>query len=325
VRKISAAAGLGRGASQAVRLGIGDDAALYRPRKGYAVILTCDWFLEGTHFLRDKHPADSVGWKCLARAVSDVTAMGGKPCCFLLSLALPASLTGRWLDEFLGGLRRASRKFQCVMAGGDTTCRSEILINVMVVGEVRSGRALLRSAARPGDLIYVSGRLGVAELGLHLLKRGKQSASSKDPYMKKHLYPEPRLALGQWLATRGLASAMMDLSDGLSSDLPRLCAASRVGAQVETAKIPLARSSDGSRAGRIDPLQLALHGGDDYELLFTVAPRKAKLLPHTFHGIVLTAIGKITKSKTVLVEEQGRARQLAPGGWDPFREGPLFR
>jgi thiamine-monophosphate kinase len=149
-----------------IALGIGDDAALFRPRHGYETVLTCDWFLEGTHFLRDKHPADSVGWKCLARAVSDIAAMGAEPRCFLLSLALPESLTGGWLDQFLSGLRRATRKLHCPLAGGDTTRQSKVLINITVVGEVRANLAALRSGARPGDLIYVSGRLGSAQLGL---------------------------------------------------------------------------------------------------------------------------------------------------------------
>jgi len=118
----------GRG-DRALRLGIGDDAALYVPRSGYESVLTCDWFLEGTHFLRKQHPADAIGWKCLARAVSDVAAMGGIPRCFLLSLALPPSHTGKWLGQFLGGLRRASRRFRCVLAGGDTTRQEKILIN----------------------------------------------------------------------------------------------------------------------------------------------------------------------------------------------------
>src|SRR4029077_15252845 len=163
--------------SQTVRqflpLGIGDDAALFRPRHGHETILTCDWFLEGTHFLRHKHPPDSIGWKCLARAVSDIAAMGGIPRCFLLSLALPGTHTGRWLDLFLGGLRRASGKFHCALAGGDTTRRKEILINVTVVGEVRTAHGVLRSGARPGDTLYVSGHLGGAELGLRVLLRGK--------------------------------------------------------------------------------------------------------------------------------------------------------
>jgi thiamine-monophosphate kinase len=307
-------------AGHSVALGIGDDAALFRPKPGHETILTCDWFLEGTHFLREKHPPDAVGWKCLARAVSDVAAMGGTPRCFLLSLALPETHTGRWLDLFLGGLRSASRKFQCVLAGGDTTRRNEILINVTVVGEVPAGRAALRSGARAGDILFVSGRLGEAELGLRIVRQTEGAASKKNPLTRKHLHPEPRLALGQWLVKKGLATAMMDLSDGLSSDLPRLCAASAVGALLEEVKIPQVLTPDDALKHGHDPVQLALHGGDDYELLFTVPPRKAKLLPKTFRGVELSAIGRITRERELLVlEENGHTRQLMPRGWDPFR------
>src|SRR5256884_4508798 len=155
-----------QGAGHSVALGMGDDAALFRPKPRHEIVLTCDWFLEGTHFLRGKHPPDALGWKCLARAVSDVAAMGGAPRCFLLSLALPETHTGRWLDLFLGGLRRASEKFQCALAGGDTTRRNEILINITVLGEVLAGRSVLRSEARANDVLYVSGWLGESELGL---------------------------------------------------------------------------------------------------------------------------------------------------------------
>src|SRR5712664_3569603 len=167
-------------AGQSIALGIGDDASLFRSKPGHETILTCDWFLEGTHFLRQQHPPDAVGWKCLARAVSDVGAMGGTPRCFLLSLALPQTHTGQWLDLFLGGLRRASRKFQCALAGGDTTRRDEILINITVVGEVRAGTAVLRSGARAEGILYVSGRLGEAELGLQILRRSEREASNKN-------------------------------------------------------------------------------------------------------------------------------------------------
>jgi thiamine-monophosphate kinase len=308
-------------AAPSVSLGIGDDAALFRPKPGYQIILTCDWFLEGTHFLRKKHPPDAVGWKCLARALSDVAAMGGAPRCFLLGLALPHTHTTRWLDLFLAGLRRASRKFHCALAGGDTTRRNDILINITVVGEIPSGRAILRSGAREGDILYVSGRLGEAELGLRLVRQSQGVASMKNPLTKKHLYPEPRLALGQWLVKNGLATAVMDLSDGLSSDLPRLCAASAVGACLEKAMIPQVLAADVALKHGYDPLQLALHGGDDYELLFTIPPRKAKLLPKTFRGVPLTAIGEITRKRDLLVrEENGRTWQLLPRGWDPFQD-----
>jgi thiamine-monophosphate kinase len=308
-------------AAQSVALGIGDDAALFRSKPGHETLLTCDWFLEGTHFWRNKHPADAVGWKCLARAVSDIAAMGGAPRCFLLSLALPETHTGRWLVQFLGGLRRASRKFQCALAGGDTTRRHEVLINITVVGEVRAGRAVLRSGAQPDDILYVSGQLGEAELGLQMVRGRKGPASQKNPLTKKHLYPEPRLALGQWLVRESLATAMMDLSDGLSSDLSRLCTASAVGAQLEAAKLPQVQIPDASLKHGEVPLQLALHGGDDYELLFTVPPRKAKLLPKTLQGVSLTAIGAITEKRELqLLEENGRVTQLTPHGWDPFRK-----
>ena len=303
-----------------IHIGIGDDAAIFRSKAGYETILTCDWFLEGTHFLRDRHPPDAVGWKCLARAVSDVAAMGGAPRCFLLSLALPESHTGRWLDEFLGGLRRAARKLDCVLAGGDTTSHREILISVTVVGEAPKMRVLLRSGARPGDVVYASGRLGEAELGLRILRKNKGRGNARNQLVKKHFYPHPRLALGQWLCDRRLATAMMDLSDGLSSDLPRLCAASGVGARVESAKIPRVQIPHPNRKLGLDSLQLALHGGDDYELLFTVPPGKANRVPASFRGLPLTAIGRITKKqKLVLLDEHGHEQLLSAGGWDPFR------
>lgn len=302
-------------------LGMGDDAALIKTTKGYDEILTCDWFLEGTHFFRDKHPADAVGWKCLARAVSDVAAMGGVARCFLLSLALPSTHVGAWLDQFLGGLRRASKRFGCVLVGGDTTRRREILINVTVVGEVREGQAVLRSRARPGDLLFASGRLGEAELGLRLIRKSRGRVDSRDRVLMKHFYPEPRLALGSWLGEKRLASAMMDISDGLSTDLPRLCGASGVGARLEASRIPTVRVPKIEQQRGIDPLLMALHGGDDYELLFTVPRRKWKHIPHAFHGLPLTAIGEITSKRSLLlVDGTGRSVPLPNRGWDPFRD-----
>jgi thiamine-monophosphate kinase len=298
-------------------LGIGDDAALIAPTPGYETILTCDWFLEGSHFLRDKHPADSIGWKCLARAVSDIAAMGGRPMYFLLSLALPKTHTGQWLNQFLGGLRRAARRLGCQLAGGDTTRNAQILINVTVLGEIRSGRAIHRSGARPGDLIFVSGRLGESELGFQRLRRSR-TASHRNAYVKKHLYPEPRLSLGQWLAEKWLATAMMDLSDGLSTDLLRLCAASGVGARLEAAGIP---KPNLVVTKRLQPplTDVALNGGDDYELLFTVRARDARQIPSSFRGVALSCIGEVTRTRRlVLIAPNGRKETLVPRGWDPF-------
>lgn len=303
-----------------VRLGIGDDAAIFKATTGREVILTCDWFLEDSHFLRDRHPPDAVGWKCLARAVSDIAAMGGVPRCILLSLALPATHTGLWLDRFLAGLQRAVRQFACPLAGGDTTRNDKILINITVIGEVRAENAIMRSGACPGDLLFATGRLGEAELGLELLRKTRGPVSSRDPHLKKHLYPHPRVALGRWLAEKHLASAMMDLSDGLSTDLPRLCEASRVGARIAASKIPAVLLPERLRGRTRDPLDLALHGGDDYELLFTVTRKNAQAVPRSFHGVPISEFGEITKKPgLVLIDSAGRISPLPNRGWDPFR------
>jgi thiamine-monophosphate kinase len=304
-----------RGPSKALRVAVGDDAALWTPAGTKEMILTCDWFLEGTHFLRDKHRPEAVGWKCLARAVSDIAAMGGKPRCFLLSLALPKVLLGAWLTQFLRGLKRASKTLHCELAGGDTSSAEKVLISITVIGEATRGRAVLRSGAKPGDGIYISGTVGEAELGLGELHQTRGMAKPSTAALRKHLYPRPRLALGEWLAKNRVATAMMDLSDGLSSDLARLCRASRVGAILEGDSLPSPAAAKAQGA-----FALALHGGDDYELLFTVAKKNARRLPPRFQQLRLTKIGKITRSKKVLVKNSaGKAVPLPAGGWDPFR------
>jgi thiamine-monophosphate kinase len=195
-----------------------------------------------------------------------------------------------------------------------------VLINVTVVGEVRRGREVRRSGARPGNLIYVSGRLGEAELGLQLLRERKRGLTMREPRLRKHLYPEPRLELGRWLSEKRVASAMMDLSDGLSSDLRRLCEASKVGALIKSENLPSVGVTKLQRKNGVDPMKLALHGGDDYELLFTVSKSKATRLPGSVGGIAITRIGEITPARDVLVADgDGRSRVLKPRGWDPFR------
>jgi thiamine-monophosphate kinase len=307
------------GPASSWRVEIGDDAGVWRPRPGHETILTCDWFLQGTHFLLDLHPPGSVGWKCLARAVSDLAAMGAEPRGFLLSIALPRDHTYGWLDAFLRGLRAASRTLNCPAAGGDITRRGQVLINMTVVGECRRGQAVLRSGARPGDAIFVSGRLGEAGYGLRLLRDVRHPTNSRDRHVRKHLYPQPRLAVGAWLAERRLASAMMDLSDGLSSDLPRLCQASGAGGRIESRRIPGPRISQ-AHAKRFTALSLALHGGDDYELLFTVSPQDISQIPRRIAGIPVTLIGQATHEKEILlIGENGKEMPLEKKGWDPFK------
>jgi thiamine-monophosphate kinase len=311
-------------ASVRLALGIGDDAALLRPPTGFDTVLTCDWFLEGRHFLPRMHSPDSVGWKCLARAISDIAAMGGQPTCFLLSLALPNRVVNQnkgWLPEFLRGLRRAARRFGCPAAGGDTTQARQILISVTVLGEVQAGLATLRSGAKPGDRIFVSGTLGQAELGLQILRSGARPSPDNNRALRKHLYPEPRVALGQWLARQRLVSSMMDISDGLSSDLSRLCEASRTGARIEVAKLPTPKAPVATSKTHFDALRLALNGGDDYELLFAVRQKDVARIPRSFQGIPLTQIGEITRGRRIVTVGQDKTiKPLVPQGWDPFRK-----
>jgi thiamine-monophosphate kinase len=314
-----------------VRIGIGDDAAVIRPRSNAEWVLTTDAFLENVHFLLAVHPPEAIGYKALARATSDLAAMGARPRYFLLNLALPPSCTESWFDRFLTGMLRAARSFGLALVGGDTTRCPLVAINLTVIGEASPGRTILRSGARPGDFLCVSGRLGEAEMGLQLLQRGldKLSAGSKwnprprkkwKDLLKKHFYPQPRLALGEWLAKSGKATAMIDTSDGLSTDLAHVCEASSVGARVWAEKIPKVVVPRSLQKLGLDPLRLALDGGEDYELLFTVPKRLARRLPHAVHGVPVTIIGEITREKRILlIDDAGRTRRLPAQGWDPFR------
>ncbi|MGH9817968.1 MAG: thiamine-phosphate kinase [Candidatus Acidiferrales bacterium] len=303
-------------------LDLRDDAAVFSVDSQNQSVISTDWFLEGIHFLPAIHPPDSVGFKALARAASDLAAMGATPRFFLMALALPRSRRAAWLDRMLAGMRRASRHFRLQLAGGDTTRYSSLAINITVIGTVKPGRAISRANARPGDLLYVSGSLGGAQLGLELLLAGASRAAPRaKSLLRPHLYPEPRLALGQWLAAKQLASAMIDVSDGLSTDLHNLCRASSVGARVRRAAIPRVTLPSQPRKLNLDPLRLALHGGDDYELLFTVPRRLARHIPAKFHSLPLRCLGEITKSKRVLLlHEDGHTTPLGPSGWDSFKK-----
>jgi thiamine-monophosphate kinase len=308
-----------------LRVGIGDDAAIIASNRGLDWVLSCDAFLEGVHFLADVHPPESVGYKSLARATSDLAAMGAAPRLFLLTLALPVGRTGAWLDRFLRGMGRAARTLGMRLAGGDTSKGPAISISITVLGEVDAGKAVMRSGARPGDIIYVSGKLGRAQLGLELMQRGVGTQRRFAGLLRPHLYPRIRVPLGKWLAERRIASAMMDISDGLSTDLSRLTAASGAGARIWTERIPqmtiparLPRQVPGLKP---NPLQMALHGGEDYELLFTLPRRKAMLLSQAAEFSELTAVGEITREKRILlIGADGTAKRLAPQGWDPFRK-----
>jgi len=306
-------------------VGVGDDAAVFRPRPGRDLVLSSDSFLEGVHFLADVHPPESAGYKSLVRAASDLAAMGAEPRFFLLNLALPARRTGKWLDAFLVGMARAARRCRLVLAGGDTSRHPTVAVSITVLGEMKASLVLTRSAARPGDRIYLSGVPGRAQLGLELIRRGLHRKSEWKPLVRPHLFPEPRLALGAWLARHRLASSMIDTSDGLSTDLSHLCESSRVGAVLWRDKIPRPQvPTELRRRGpnpELNPEFLALHGGEDYELLFTVPRPRAGKIPPQFQGVPLTAIGEITRRRRLrILDLSGRVTLLQPRGWDHFEK-----
>ena len=304
-----------------LRAGIGDDAAVLRPAGRAEWVVTTDAFLENVHFSRRVHSPKAVGYKALARATSDLAAMGARSRYFLLTLALPLSCTKKWLDEFLDGMALAARRFGLILVGGDTTKYPSVVVSLTVLGEIDPGRAILRSGARPGDLICVSGRLGEAELGLRLVQKRWHKRKQWKKLTKKHFYPEPRLALGQWLVAHQSATSLIDTSDGLSTDLGHLCEASGVGARVWADKIPLVDMAAQLKRLGLDPMRLALHGGEDYELLFTVPKRLAQRLPRKVGGVPVTIIGEITRGKGItLLGPRGEGTPLRPGGWDPFRK-----
>src|SRR5690348_2450674 len=314
-----------KGLQAGVPIGIGDDAIVIHNGGKKDLVVTVDAFLEGVHFLPDRHPAESVGYKALARATSDVAAMGARPAYFLLTLALPKSRAGRWLDGMLGGMSVAAQSLGLRLVGGDTTRSSLISMSITVIGEIAPGRAVTRAGAKFGDTIFISGTLGRAQLGLELVQNGMAKNPRISELLGPHFFPRIRLDLGAWLAGHGVASAMMDISDGVSTDLARLCAASRVAARIYQHRIPCVKIPPRLRRlkafGRLsDPLDMALHGGEDYELLFTVPKKMLKKLQRAPGAKDLHAIGEIDRGHDILlVSETGQTRMLKPHGWDPFR------
>lgn len=304
--------------SGAVLQGIGDDCARLAPQPGYESLVTTDFTLEGVHFRRAWHPAPSVGHRALARGLSDIAAMGGEPLAAFLSLALPEKLPRRWVEGFLNGFLGLAKKFGVVLAGGDTAespAGGVILADMVVVGRVPKGEAVLRSGARAGDGIYVTGELGGSAVVLNQLRQSGASSLGKPARAGKlagaHFFPTPRVAAGRALAAKRLASAMIDVSDGLSTDLSHLCEESGVGALVNEHSVPRPVIPGGSS------LHFALHGGDDYELLFT-APRSAHV-PAKIAGVWVTRIGEVIKKKGMwLVDSHGQRKPLQARGWQHF-------
>ena len=315
------AASARRGKNRMLVLGIGDDCAVLRPRRGEDLTVTTDLSLEKVHFRRDWHPPESVGHRCLARGLSDLAAMGARPEALFLSLAVPRSLSGAWAEGFLQGLLHLAARFAVPLAGGDMAesprgLRSLqaglVTADIVLLGSVPRGRSLLRSGAHSGDVIYVTGELGGSTAELRALQKRPTAFRKRDKLPHPHLYPEPRVEVGRKLLERRLATAAIDLSDGLSTDLSHLCEESGLVARIEAGAIPVAASAK---------LKDALHGGEDYELLFTARPTTP--IPARLCGIPVRAIGTMqspaSDPQTTLILKNGKQLPLHPAGWEHFR------
>ena len=323
-------------------LGIGDDAAIFRQRAGFDTVITADMLVEGVDFRLDAGwtSARDLGHKALAVSLSDVAAMGARPRFCLLSVGVPRShWRGGFPSEFYRGVRALAARHGVEIIGGDTSSTPErVVIDSVVLGEVRRGRALVRGGAKAGDQIFVTGSLGGAAAGLKILERlavrdGRHGSrrsvsvsSSTDDLtraerglVRRQRRPLPRVEWGALLGERRLASALIDLSDGLSSDLAHVCRESGVGARVEASLLPFDPGLKASGVGREEALKLALDGGEDFELLLTVSPRKASRLPREVAGVPCTRVGEVTaeRGKIRLVRD-GRATPLRPGGFEHF-------
>jgi thiamine-monophosphate kinase len=320
-----------RGASSGLVRGIGDDAAVLKSLAGSDVVISTDLLVEGIDFRRHTTQPNQLGHKSLAVSLSDIAAMGARPRWALLSIGVPGDVwdTG-FIDGLYNGFFQIADRYGVKLIGGDLSRTPEkIVINSIVIGECLSGREVFRDGAKPGDQIYVTGFLGDAAAGLRLIERGARvpddnsfgDGNSIDRLLLRHLQPEPRVGWGLLVGEQQLATAMIDISDGLSSDLNHLCDESKVGALIDSSSIPidqLVTEICGRRA--LDPLMLALHGGEDFELLFTLNPENIGKLPKRVDGIPVTRIGEIKDvSHGVQIAEGSKIWKLEPGGWEHFK------
>lgn len=285
--------------------GIGDDCAVLRTDGDRLWLVTMDTLVESIHFNTAWHPPAKLGWKSIAVNVSDIAAMGGRPVFAFLSIALPQNFTPEWLENFSRGISDACRQYGCCLAGGDTVQSSGgIVITLTVIGDAAPEKVLYRKDARPGDDVWVSGTLGNAAAGLELCRTGRAGDSETSQLVESHLSPKPRLGTASRLAASGLVHAMMDLSDGLATDLAHLCTQSIAGAVIYADLLPMSGllKNTAKKMG-MDALHWALAGGEDYELLFTAPARNSgKIIALAEEGI-LTRIGYIDNSTGVRLAE----------------------
>lgn len=317
--------------------GIGDDTAVYRPTPGKVALLTTDAFIEGVHFDLTFTSLLHLGWKAMTANISDIASMGGLPRYAVVVLSLPEKISVEMVEEFFKGAAAACKKYSCLIVGGDTTASAgNISIAVSLIGEADETQVVYRSGAQCGDLLCVTGHLGASHAGLRILQREKrrfldstgngQFQPKLEPYsiaIEKHLTPKPRIDLAPLLAGKFRAHAMIDISDGLASEVHRICGASGVGASVYEHNIPVDTVSQ-TIAGELSEsiIDYALYGGEEYELLFTMSDDVFGRLERATSDVSI--IGRITKKEEGinLIRENGESTALPFGGWDHFAPRP---
>lgn len=303
--------------------GLADDAALLKLKAGEELVITTDLVAEGIHFLPDD-AAGSIAKKALRVNLSDLAAKGATPVGYLLALALPSNWTEAWVKAFAGGLKADQARYGIGLLGGDTSrAASGLTIAITAIGRLPAGTMVHRSGARPGDLIFVSGTIGDAALGLRIRQRALDAAAAgraTKHLLDRYLHPQPRMALAP--AIRRHASAALDVSDGLVGDIGHICEESGVGAEVEAAAVPLSRGA--AALVRADPacLATALTGGDDYEIVAAIPPSKAAAFQRDAAkaGVPVTCIGRVVKAKggPVVLGPAGKALTMAHASYDHF-------
>ncbi|MDF0674619.1 MAG: thiamine-phosphate kinase [Nitrospira sp.] len=314
--------------------GIGDDAAVIETSAQTWWHLTTDLLAEGIHFDLKSVPPESVGYRAAMANLSDIAAMGAVPRYLLISLAIPRTVKQSHIDKLYRGLMKACRLYDVALIGGDTSAsKAGLFLSITLVGTTSGHRALFRHGAKVGDHIYVSGTLGDSLAGLKLLMNGTTShplskrksdflRSHRQFLVRRHSHPTARVSEGRWLNGRRLASAAIDLSDGLSGDLRHLCEASRVGADVELEKIPISPACRAyASAIGVSPIRLALTGGEDYELLFTASPNNRDIIERQAHsrGYRMTCIGTIRPQRFgIRMRSDGRTQPMPATSYEHF-------
>ena len=301
---------------RSVRTGIGDDGAVIAPEAGRELVTVIDTLIEGVHFPGKLAPAD-VGYRAVAVNLSDIAAMGARPRWMMLALTLD-SANEDWLQEFAGGLFAAANAFGVSLVGGDTTRGKQKLISVQITGDVATGKSVGRSGASPDDLLFVSGTVGDAAAGLSLIKDEDASTEDKRFLRKRFCRPSARVELGQALA--GIASAAIDVSDGLFADADRLLLASETAGVIEIDSIPLSAALRSCTNDEDELIRLALAGGDDYELCFTAAPEnehKVVALADRL-GVAIGCIGRLQAGAGLTCQRHGKATDFRHHGYRHF-------